>query len=81
MTAALGALGARVEARPDGLVVHGNGGAPLTGGPVDSQGDHRVAMAMAVAGLAATGPTSVAGWEVVATSYPTFEEDLRRCTS
>jgi 5-enolpyruvylshikimate-3-phosphate synthase len=38
-------------------------------------------MAMAVAGLAAAAPTSVEGWEAVATSYPTFEEDLRRCVS
>jgi 3-phosphoshikimate 1-carboxyvinyltransferase len=81
MTAALAGVGARAEPRADGLVVHGCGGRPLAGGPVDARGDHRVAMAMAVAGLAAAGPTSVAGWEVVATSYPTFEEDLRRCVS
>jgi 3-phosphoshikimate 1-carboxyvinyltransferase len=81
MTAALAAVGAKVESRADGLVVHGTGGRPLVGGQVDARGDHRVAMAMAVAGLAAAGPTSVAGWDVVATSYPTFEEDLRRCVS
>jgi 3-phosphoshikimate 1-carboxyvinyltransferase len=81
MTAGLAAVGAAAEPRPDGLVVHGSGGRPLAGGPVDARGDHRVAMAMAVAGLAAAGPTAVAGWEVVATSYPTFEEDLRRCVS
>jgi len=69
----LGALGGRVEPRADGLVVHGSGGAP--------HGDHRIAMAMAVAGLAARGAVRVTGWESVATSYPTFEEDLRRCVS
>jgi 3-phosphoshikimate 1-carboxyvinyltransferase len=75
----LGALGVTVERHPDGLTVTG---APRRrGAPVDSHGDHRIAMAMAVAALAADGPTLVAGWESVATSYPTFEEDLRRCVS
>jgi 3-phosphoshikimate 1-carboxyvinyltransferase len=81
MTAGLSGVGADVEPRDDGLVVHGSGGRPLAGGAVDARGDHRVAMAMAVAGLATAGPTSVAGWEAVATSYPTFEEDLRHCVS
>jgi 3-phosphoshikimate 1-carboxyvinyltransferase len=81
VTAGLGALGASVEPRADGLVVHGNNGRPLAGASVEAHGDHRVAMAMAIAGLVAIGPTSVAGWDAVATSYPTFEEDLRRCVS
>ena len=79
--AGLQVLGIGVEARPDGLVVRGNGGQPLPGGRVDAWADHRIAMAMAVAGLDGTGPTVVAGWDVVATSYPGFEEDLRRCVS
>jgi 3-phosphoshikimate 1-carboxyvinyltransferase len=81
MVAALQALGVSVEGRPDGLVVHGNGGRPLAGGTVDSWGDHRVAMAAAVAGIDAPAATVVAGWDAVATSYPGFEEDLRRCVS
>jgi len=89
MVAGLRALGATVEALDDGLVVVGSGGKPLTGGgssgePVDAHGDHRVAMALAVAALMVgddTGPVAIAGWESVATSYPTFEEDLRRCQS
>jgi 3-phosphoshikimate 1-carboxyvinyltransferase len=89
MVAGLRALGAAVEPLDDGLVVIGSGGKPLTGlgssgEPVDAQGDHRVAMALAVAALEAandTGPVAIAGWESVATSYPTFEEDLRRCQS
>jgi 3-phosphoshikimate 1-carboxyvinyltransferase len=81
MVAALRAVGVEVEGRPDGLVVQGNGGRPLRGGVVDSCRDHRVAMALAVAGMDGTGPTVVAGWEAVATSYPGFEEDLRRCVS
>ena len=81
LTTELGATGARVDSLADGLVVQGSGGAPLSGGDVDSHGDHRIAMAMAVAGLAAAGPVRIAGWEAVATSYPGFEEDLLRCES
>jgi 3-phosphoshikimate 1-carboxyvinyltransferase len=81
VVAALQAVGVAAEGRPDGLVVPGLGGRPLDGGAVDSCGDHRVAMAMAVAGVDGAGPTVVAGWESVATSYPGFEEDLRRCVS
>jgi 3-phosphoshikimate 1-carboxyvinyltransferase len=81
VVSALRAVGVTAEPRPDGLVVHGNGGPPFAGGKVDARGDHRVAMAMAIAGLDAAGPTVVAGWESVATSYPGFEEDLHRCVS
>jgi 3-phosphoshikimate 1-carboxyvinyltransferase len=81
MVAALRSIGADAEERPDGLVVHGGSGRPLAGGPVDSAGDHRVAMAMAVAALASSAPTRINGWDAVATSYPTFEEDYRRCLS
>ncbi len=70
----LSALGARVEAVGDDLVVVG--GAPLLGTDVRSYGDHRVAMAMAVAGLAARGGTRVEGWDAVTTSYPGFVADL-----
>jgi 3-phosphoshikimate 1-carboxyvinyltransferase len=72
----LAALGAVVEARPDGLVVAG--GARLGGGTVRAHGDHRIAMAMAVAGLAGTGTVRVEGWGAVATSYPGFDDDLGR---
>jgi 3-phosphoshikimate 1-carboxyvinyltransferase len=81
VVAALLAVGAEAEERSDGLVVHGGGGRPLKGGLVDSAGDHRVAMALAVAGLAAAAPVTVSGWEAVATSYPGFEEDYSRCGS
>jgi 3-phosphoshikimate 1-carboxyvinyltransferase len=76
MVAALGAVGGLVEARPDGLVV--TGGAPLRGGHVDPAGDHRVAMALAVAGLASPdgSVTRIAGWGAVGTSYPGFEDAL-----
>lgn len=81
MVAALNAVGSKAEARPDGLVVAGDGGRPLAGGEVESEGDHRVAMAMAIAGLAASAPVSVSGWELVATSYPSFEADWATCVS
>ena len=81
IVAGLRALGVKVEPRPDGLVVDGSGGRPLAGGSVDSYGDHRIAMAMAIAGLAASGTTAIDGWDAVATSYPGFEEDLSSCVS
>ncbi len=73
-TAALAALGAAAEPRPDGLSVRGGGG--LQGGVVDTEGDHRIAMAGAVGALAAASPTRVRGWGAVATSYPAFLDDL-----
>jgi 3-phosphoshikimate 1-carboxyvinyltransferase len=79
--ALLQALGAGAEPRPDGIVVTGRAGAPLSGGTVDSYGDHRIAMAAAVAALGAGGPVTVNGWDATATSYPSFEEDMFRCLS
>lgn len=70
----LSTLGGRVEPLRDGLVVHG--GRIPQGGAVRSHGDHRIAMALAVAGLAGKGMTIIDGWEAVATSYPTFTEHL-----
>jgi 3-phosphoshikimate 1-carboxyvinyltransferase len=70
----LGALGATASYADDGLYIRG--GTVLRGGKVHSHWDHRIAMAMAVAGLAAEGTTVIEGWEAVATSYPGFERDL-----
>jgi 3-phosphoshikimate 1-carboxyvinyltransferase len=70
----LGALGAHVEERPDGMVVHGGG--RLRGARVQSGGDHRMAMALAVAGLVAEGETLVEDVACVATSYPDFAATL-----
>ena len=69
----LGRMGADVRVDGDALVVRGSA---LTGAEVDSHHDHRIAMACTVAGLVADGPTTIAGWDAVATSYPTFEADL-----
>ena len=77
MTTGLQAMGADVEATPDGMIIHGRQW--LKGADVDSCGDHRVAMALAVAALAAPGETRIAGWTAVATSYPGFAADLELC--
>jgi 3-phosphoshikimate 1-carboxyvinyltransferase len=74
----LGGLGAEIEARPDGFVVHGTGGLP--GGTIDSRGDHRMAMVGAIAGLASEDGVEVTGFEAVSVSYPGFERDLRSLT-
>lgn len=70
----LGAMGARVEGRRDTLTVPG--GARLHGAAVQTHGDHRIGMAMAIAALVAEGETTIEGWEAVATSYPGFAEHL-----
>jgi 3-phosphoshikimate 1-carboxyvinyltransferase len=74
VTAALVALGGRVEATEDGMVIEGTGG--LRGGAIDAHGDHRIAMLGAVAGLASREGVEVAGMEAAAVSYPGFEADL-----
>ena len=69
----LGRMGADVRVDGDTLVVRGSA---LRGAGVDSHHDHRIAMACAVAALVADGPTTVDGWDAVATSYPGFADDL-----
>ncbi|HET6350256.1 MAG TPA: 3-phosphoshikimate 1-carboxyvinyltransferase [Candidatus Krumholzibacteria bacterium] len=75
MTTNLRALGATVEAFEDGFAIQGP--TPLRGATVSSFGDHRVAMAMAVAGLIAEGTTHIENDEIVSISYPRFFMDLR----
>jgi 3-phosphoshikimate 1-carboxyvinyltransferase len=70
----LGRLGARVTERPDGLAIEGGG--RLRGAPVDSGGDHRIAMALAVAGLLAEGETIIDNVACIATSFPEFVPTL-----
>jgi len=74
VAAALGGLGAAVEASEDGMRIAGAGG--LRGGTVDSRGDHRIAMLGAIAGLASRQGVEVGGMEAAAVSYPGFEADL-----
>ncbi|MBA3809295.1 MAG: 3-phosphoshikimate 1-carboxyvinyltransferase [Solirubrobacterales bacterium] len=74
VVAALNALGGAVEPTADGMVITGSGG--LRGGMISSQGDHRIAMLGAVAGIASGDGVEVAGMDAAAVSYPGFESDL-----
>jgi 3-phosphoshikimate 1-carboxyvinyltransferase len=71
-------MGAQVEEREDGLRIPG--GQSLHGAELDSFGDHRIAMAFAVAGLRATGETLIRGAESAAISYPAFFQVLEEIT-
>ena len=72
MAAPLARMGVVVEEGADWLAITGVGG-PLKGGiTVDARGDHRIAMAFAVAGLAAEEPIHITGAESIATSFPNF---------
>jgi len=72
-------LGARIEERPDGFVVEGP--TRLVGAQVNSHGDHRLAMSLAIAGLLAEGETTIGGAECIVDSFPGFEETLRALTN
>ncbi len=71
MAAGLRSLGVDIEERPDGAIIHGG---TLTGGEVDSAGDHRIAMAFAVAGIVAQAPIRILNTANVATSFPEFAD-------
>jgi len=71
-------MGAKVEERPDGLRVAGRSAGKLHGAEIEPRGDHRIAMAFAVAGLAATSETIILDADCAAVSYPTFFDELRR---
>lgn len=72
VVAELRRLGAQIEAREDGFVVEGP--TRLYGAAVDSHGDHRLGMALAVAGLVAEGETAIENAERIADSFPGFVE-------
>ena len=71
-------MGAKVEERPDGLRVEGRKAGKLRGAEIDPRGDHRIAMAFAVAALAAEGPTVIRDADCVVVSFPTFFQELDR---
>ena len=75
MVNGLRAMGADVGELEDGMSVRG--GKPLTGAILDSHNDHRIAMALAVAGLAAEGQTTVTGEECIPVSFPGFAATLQ----
>jgi 3-phosphoshikimate 1-carboxyvinyltransferase len=71
-------MGAKVEERPDGLRVAGRSAGRLRGAEVEPHGDHRMAMAFAVAALGAEGETVIRDAECAAVSYPDFFPTLER---
>jgi 3-phosphoshikimate 1-carboxyvinyltransferase len=75
MAEGLRRMGASVEERADGISVHGP--TALHGARIDPKGDHRIAMAFGVAGLVASGPTTIEDADAVAVSYPGFFSELR----
>jgi 3-phosphoshikimate 1-carboxyvinyltransferase len=75
MAEGLGALGVEHQLLPDGLWIRGAGS--LGGGTVDSRGDHRIAMAFAIAALRARAPLEILDVANVATSFPGFVTTAR----
>jgi 3-phosphoshikimate 1-carboxyvinyltransferase len=82
LVAGFRALGIDAEEHPDGFAVHGRktGGARprVRGGVADARGDHRMAMAFALAALAGEGASTIEGADAVAISYPEFFDTLDR---
>ena len=71
----LAKMGAKIEPRPDGMVIHG--GFPLNGAVLDSHGDHRVAMALAVAATASQKQVLIKNAQCTDVSFPDFFRYLR----
>jgi 3-phosphoshikimate 1-carboxyvinyltransferase len=76
MAEGLAAIGLPAQATPDGMRIEGRGGevAPFSGGTVQSHGDHRIAMAFAVAALRSSGAITILDTENVDTSFPGFAD-------
>ena len=68
-------MGADIEERKDGMLI--KGGNKLRGALVNSWGDHRIAMALAIAGLRCEGETTIADTQCIDTSFPEFQKTLR----
>ncbi|GGA08372.1 3-phosphoshikimate 1-carboxyvinyltransferase [Okeania sp. KiyG1] len=79
MATQLQKLGAKVTELPDGLEI--TGGVALTGADVESYGDHRVAMSLAIAALNATGTTNIHQAEAASISYPNFTATMQQICS
>ncbi|ARK30321.1 3-phosphoshikimate 1-carboxyvinyltransferase [Halalkalibacter krulwichiae] len=67
-------LGANIKATEDGMIIEGR--ASLNGASVSSHGDHRIGMAMAIAGLITNGNVTVNRSDAIAVSYPSFFEHI-----
>jgi len=79
MATELSKMGVTLEEFPDGISITGSG--TLRAAAVDSHGDHRIAMSMAVAGLLAEGTTTISNASAVAISFPDFFAGIRRLTA
>jgi 3-phosphoshikimate 1-carboxyvinyltransferase len=75
MARELGKMGAKIEELKDGLIIHQS---RLLGNQVHGYDDHRIVMALSIAGLAAEGLTTVDTAESAAVTYPTFVEDMKK---
>jgi 3-phosphoshikimate 1-carboxyvinyltransferase len=75
MATELRKMGADITELDDGLLVRGR---QLRGAQVDGHGDHRIVMALTVAGLGADGETTVSTAEAIAVTFPDFVELMRR---
>ena len=76
VVAELTKLGARIEATDDGMIIYGK--SALKGGTVNSHGDHRIGMMLAIAGCIADNKTVLEDAETVGVSYPTFFQELSK---
>ncbi|MCW3128972.1 MAG: 3-phosphoshikimate 1-carboxyvinyltransferase [Methanophagales archaeon] len=77
LTEELRRMGARIEEKEEGLLIEGSKGRELKAAKVHSHGDHRLAMALSIAALSASGETVIEGAECAKVSYPSFFEDIR----
>ena len=71
----LSKIGVQIDEKPDGFVI--DGGHPVQGGEVDSHGDHRLAMSLAVAGLASKDGIKASNAGVIKESFPDFVNILK----
>ena len=67
-------MGARIEEKPDGLVIYES---KLHGADLNSHHDHRIALSLSIAALAASSPSRVHGGECMAKTYPDFIRDFQ----
>jgi 3-phosphoshikimate 1-carboxyvinyltransferase len=74
MATELGKMGASIQEKPDGLIISHS---PLKGAHLSSWHDHRIAMSVSIAALAAKGESKIEGVECIAKTYPTFAHDFR----
>lgn len=76
VTDALSALGLKITPMPDGFVI--DGPQHVSGGEVETAGDHRIAMLAAIAGLSGSQPVTIRGSDAADVSYPNFWQDLEQ---